>query len=509
MTNGTSDERPAVDIGTPAAAATTTEESDFARLLSRKVLPADATAKQEEHIAASLQAFAKAALDSKDVLAKGNVNEAIRMLIAQIDRDVGTQLDKILHEPTFQKLEGSWRGLKHLVDHTASSEMLQIKLMNVSKAELHKMFQNYEGTAWDQSPLFKRIYESEYGTLGGEPFGCLIGDYEFSHKGADMKVLKGVAQIAAAAHAPFIASPSPALFNMPTWQDINDPVDLTAKTLGPEHAEWRSFREDENARYVALAMPRFQARRPYSVEDNPAEELKYEEEAKGGGHHQYTWANSAYAMGANITQAFEAFGWCTQIRGLESGGIVEGLPTHTFATDDGGVDMKCPTEVSIPERRDAELSKNGLMALIHSKNSDYAAFIGGDTLHKPPAYMDAAATGNARLGARLPYVFAVSRFSHYLKVMVRAKIGQFKSPQAMQTYLHNWLIAYVEKDPDRAAPEALAKKPLSAAEVLVLANPENPGYYTAKISIKPHYQFEGMTAQLSLVTQLPSERPQA
>jgi len=439
-------------------------------------------------------------------LIKGDVVQSIEAIIAAIDKQVGAQLDKVLHHPDFQQMEGAWRGLHYLVNNTETDEKLKIRFMNIAKKDLGKMFAKFKGTAWDQSPLFKQIYESEYGQLGGTPYGCLVGDYQFDHSLPDVEILRGMAQIAAASHAPFITSPSPRLMNMESWQELSNPRDLTKIFEEPDYAAWRSFRQSEDSRYVGMAMPRFLARMPYGAKTNPADGLAYEETAVGGNHDQYTWANSAYAMSVNITRAFKLYGWCTAIRGVESGGAVPNLPTHTFETDDGGVDMKCPTEIAISDRRDNELAKNGFMALNHRKGSDFAAFIGGDSLHNPPTFDDPAVTANARLGARLPYMFATSRFAHYLKVMVRDKIGGFTSASAMQRYLQEWILNYVYEDTDGAAQQLLAQRPLSGAEVTISENKSNPGYYSAQFFLKPHYQLEGLTVGLRLVSELPSQR---
>lgn len=478
------------------------EEGDLSSLLKKSFRPP--TDERQSAVESAVQTLAQQAL-SDTKLIKGDVIQSIEAIVAELDRKIGLQLDKILHHPDFQQMESAWRGLHYLVNNTETDEKLKIRVMNVSKKDLGKMFSKFKGTAWDQSPLFKQVYESEYGQLGGTPYGCLIGDYQFDHSLPDVEILRGMAQIAAAAHAPFITSPSPRLLNMESWQELSNPRDLTKIFEEPDYAAWRSFRQSEDSKYVGMAMPRFLARMPYGASTNPADGLAYEETATGGDHDQYTWANSAYAMGVNITRAFKLYGWCTAIRGVESGGAVPNLPTHTFKTDDGGVDMKCPTEIAISDRREGELAKNGLMALVHSKGSDFAAFIAGDSVHNPPKFDDAAVTANARLGARLPYIFATSRFAHYLKVMVRDKIGGFTSASAMQRYLQEWILNYVYEDAD-AAIETLAARPLAGAEVTITENKANPGYYSAQFFLKPHYQLEGLTVGLRLVSELPSQR---
>jgi type VI secretion system protein ImpC len=313
-----------------------------------------------------------------------------------------------------------------------------------------------------------------------------------------------MAQIAAASHAPFISAADPTVMNMDSWQQLSDPRDLTKIFQTAEYAPWRSLRESEDSRYVGLTMPRFLSRLPYGAKTNPVDEFAFEEDVEGADHSKYTWANSAFAMGTNITRAFKLYGWCSRIRGVESGGIVEGLPCHTFPTDDGGVDMKCPTEIAITDRREAELAKNGFMPLSHWKNTDYAVFVGAQSLQKPQEYEDPDATANANLSARLQYLFAISRFAHYLKCIVRDKIGSFKSRDDMQRWLNDWIMKYVEPDSLTATEEAKARRPLAAAEVQVTDVEGNPGYYAAKFFLRPHYQLEGLTVSLRLVSKLPS-----
>jgi type VI secretion system protein ImpC len=384
--------------------------------------------------------------------------------------------------------------------------MLKIRFMNISKLELGKTLKRFKGTAWDQSPLFKRIYEDEYGTPNGQPYGALIGDYSFNHTPPDVEILQGMAQIAAASHAPFISAADPTVMNMDSWQQLSDPRDLTKIFQTAEYAPWRSLRESEDSRYVGLTMPRFLSRLPYGAKTNPVDEFAFEEDVEGADHSKYTWANSAFAMGTNITRAFKLYGWCSRIRGVDSGGIVEGLPCHTFPTDDGGVDMKCPTEIAITDRREAELAKNGFMPLSHWKNTDYAVFVGAQSLQKPQEYEDPDATANANLSARLQYLFAISRFAHYLKCIVRDKIGSFKSRDDMQRWLNDWIMKYVEPDSLTATEEAKARRPLAAAEVQVTDVEGNPGYYAAKFFLRPHYQLEGLTVSLRLVSKLPSAK---
>jgi type VI secretion system protein ImpC len=396
--------------------------------------------------------------------------------------------------------------LHYLVNNTETDEMLKIKVFNISKKDLAKNLKKFKGTAWDQSPIFKKVYETEFGQLGGEPYGCLVGDYYFDHSAPDVELLSGIAQIAAAAHAPFISAVSPATMQMDSWGELANPRDLTKIFQTPEYAAWRSMRDSEDSKYIGLAMPRFLSRMPYGAKTNPVEEFEFEEDTAAADSSKYTWSNAAYAMAVNINRAFKLYGWCSRIRGVESGGAVEGLPVHTFPSDDGGVDMKCPTEIAISDRREAELAKNGFMPLIHRKNSDVAAFIGAQSLNKPAEYDDPDATANANLAARLPYMFACCRFAHYLKCIVRDKVGSFKERADMERWLSNWILNYVDGDPANSSEDTKARKPLAAAEVVVTEVEGNPGYYQSKFFLRPHYQLEGLTVSLRLVSKLPSAK---
>lgn len=482
-------------------AAETVEASEFESLLTKEFKPKSDRAK--EAIEEGVRTLAEQALAETALISDDSV-KTIESMIAEIDRRLSEQVNQIIHHDDFQKLEGTWRGLNYLVSNSETDETLKIRALNVSKKEVGKSLRKFKGANWDQSPLFKKMYEDEFGTPGGEPLGCIIGDYYFDHSPPDVEVLQGMAQVAAAAHAPFIAASNPTLLNMESWQELSNPRDLSKIFSTAEYAPWRSLRESEDAKYIGLAMPRFLSRLPYGANTSPVEEFDFEEDAEGADHSKYTWANAAYAMGANITRAFKLYGWCSQIRGVESGGMVESLPCHTFPTDDGGVAMKCPTEIAITDRREAELAKNGMMPLSHFKNTDYAVFMGAQSLHKPAEYDDPDASANANLGARLPYLFATCRFAHYLKCLVRDKIGSFKERGDMERWLNSWIMNYVEPDPANATEDAKARRPLAAAEVVVEEVEGNPGYYTSKFFLRPHYQLEGLTVSLRLVSKLPS-----
>ncbi|MDD2730229.1 type VI secretion system contractile sheath large subunit [Malikia sp.] len=476
---------------------------DFTALLQKEFKPKSDEAR--EAVVKAVQTLAQQALAQTQLIGV-DVVKSIESIIAELDRKLSEQVNQIIHHPDFQQLEGAWRGLHYLVSHTETDELLKIRVANLSKAELGKTLKKFKGTAWDQSPLFKKVYEEEYGQFGGEPFGCLVGDYYFDHSPQDTELLGEMAKISAAAHTPFITGASPSVMQMDSWQELANPRDLTKIFTTPEYAAWRSLRASDDARYLGLAMPRFLSRIPYGARSNPLEDFDFEEETGAADHSKYTWSNAAYAMAANINRSFKEFGWCSRIRGIESGGAVEGLPVHTFPTDDGGVDMKCPTEIAISDRREAELAKSGFMPLIHRKNSDFAAFIGAQSLQKPAEYDDPDATANANLAARLPYLFACCRFAHYLKCIVRDKIGSFKDRSAMERWLQDWIMNYVDGDPAHSSEQTKARRPLAAAEVIVEAVEGSPGYYQSKFFLRPHYQLEGLTVSLRLVSKLPSEK---
>jgi type VI secretion system protein ImpC len=487
----------------PQAQVETMEVGEFGNLLKKEFKPKSDRAREAVESAVRTlaeQALAETALISDDAV------KSIESIIAEIDKKLSDQINAIIHHEDFQKLEGSWRGLHYLVNNTETDETLKIRVFNISKKDLSKTLKKFKGTAWDQSPIFKKLYEEEYGSPGGEPYGALVGDYFFDHSAPDVELLGEIAQVAAAAHAPFISAAAPSLMNMDSWQELSNPRDLTKIFGTAEYAAWRSLRDSEDARYVGLTMPRVLARMPYGAGTNPVAEFAFEEDTGAADHSRYLWANAAYAMGANINKSFKQFGWCSQIRGVESGGMVQGLPCHTFPTDDGGVDMKCPTEIAITDRREAELAKNGMMPLSHWKNTDYSVFVGAQSLQKPAEYEDPDATANANLAARLPYLFATCRFAHFLKCIVRDKVGSFKERADMEKWLNNWIMKYVEPDPSNATEEAKARRPLAAAEVVVEDVEGDPGYYSAKFYLRPHYQLEGLTVSLRLVSKLPSAK---
>lgn len=475
--------------------------SELSALLQKQFKPK--TEEAAGAVEAAVQTLAQQAL-ANTTLISTDAYRTIEGIIAAIDKKLSEQINLIIHQPAYQQLESAWRGLHYLVNNTEVDEMLKIRVFNITKKELHRTLKRYKGVGWDQSPIFKKVYEEEYGQFGGHPYGCLVGDYHFDHTAPDVEMLAEMAKISAAAHAPFITGASPKVMQMDTWQELANPRDLTKIFDNTEYAAWRSLRESEDSRYLGLAMPRFLARLPYGANTNPVDSFDFEEDTGNGDHRSYAWVNAAYAMATNINRSFKYYGWCTAIRGVESGGAVEDLPAHTFPTDDGGVDLKCPTEIAISDRREAELAKNGFMPLVHRKHTNFAAFIGAQSLQKPAEYYDADATANANLSARLPYLFACCRFAHYLKCIVRDKIGSFQEREDVERWLNNWIQNYVDGDPANSTQETKAMKPLSAAEVTVAEVADNPGYYTSKFFLRPHYQLEGLTVSLRLVSKLPS-----
>ncbi len=437
----------------------------------------------------------------------GNAVKSIKSLIAGIDKMLTEQVNEIAHCEEVRTIEGSWRGLHYLVNNTETDQKLKIRVMNISKDELADTLEDYEGQMWDQSPIFRKLYTDEYSMFGGAPFGAIVGGYEFSNHPRDVGILRSMSGICASAHAPFIAAASPKVFRMDSWQELPNPQDLQQIVSSPSYASWQSLRESEDARYIGLTMPRVLARLPYGADTVPVKGFSFEEEIAGD-HEKYVWMNAAFPMGVNINRSHKLYGWGTQIRGVESGGTVINLPVHSFPTDDGSVAMKCPTEIAIDDRREAELAKLGLMPILHRKNTDVAAFIGAHSLQddetRAGRLVDPDAQANERLSANLPYLFPVSRFAHYLKAIARDKVGSFKERGDMQTWLTEWINRYVLANPAFADDKARAKRPLAAAEVQVDSVEGRPGYYAARFYLRPHYQLEGINASLRLVSELPS-----
>jgi type VI secretion system protein ImpC len=436
-----------------------------------------------------------------------DVTRTINAGIKAIDAAVSKQLAAIMHTPEFQKLEGSWRGLNYLVMNSETSAQLKIKVLNVSKRDLFKDVDR--AVEFDQSQIFKKLYENEFGMPGGEPYGALIGDYEFTNHPEDIDLLNKMSNVAAAAFCPFLSAAAPSLFGFENFEELSRPRDLEKIFDTVEYAKWKSYRESEDSRFVSLVMPRVLARLPYGANTKPVEEFGYEEvslDKKGKSkvvpHDQYCWMNAAYVMGARLTDAFAKYGFCTAIRGAEGGGKVEGLPAHVFTSDDGDLDLKCPTEIAITDRREAELSKLGFLPLCHYKNTDYSVFFGAQTTQKPKKYDRPEATANAAISARLPYIMATSRFAHFLKVIARDKIGSFMEVENCQDWLERWIANYVSADP-KPGPEAKARYPLREAKIEVKEVPGAPGTYHAIAWLRPWLQLEELTTSLRMVARIP------
>lgn len=436
-----------------------------------------------------------------------NLTQTFNQAIAAIDKKLSEQLSAVMHNEKFQKLEGTWRGLHHLVMNSETSTTLKIRVLNCSKRDLYKDIS--KAVEFDQSQTFKKLYENEFGSPGGEPYGALIGDYEFTNHPEDVELLTGMSNVAAASFAPFISSAGPKMFGFDSYEELSKPRDLEKIFDSIEYAKWRSFRDSEDSRFVTLTMPRVLARTPYGEATKPVEEFDFEEgkldengNAVSMDHTEFCWMNAAYVMGTNLTAAFAQNGFCTAIRGAENGGKVENLPSYVFKSDDGDSDQKCPTEIGITDRREAELGKIGFLPLCHYKNTDYAVFFGAQSAQKPKKYDRPEATANAAISARLPYIMATSRFAHYLKVMARDKIGSFMEAEDCATWLNRWIKNYVDGNPD-ASPEMRAKYPLREAVVRVEEVPGAPGSYHAVAHMRPWLQMEELTASMRMVARIP------
>ena len=483
-----------------AVAPAPAEAEEFAQVLKGNFKPRTERAATE--VENAIQTLVTQAL-SDSSLVKSEVLDTIEEMIARLDEKLTAQMNEVLHAPEFQQVESAWRGLNYLVFNSETDATLKIRVMNVGKMELYRNLKNnYPGARWDQSPLFKAVYESEFGTLGGEPYGALVADYAFSHNAVDVQLLRDLSKIASASLAPLVTGADPNLLGMDSWRDLMNPRDIGKLMDTPDYAAWKGLRDSVDSRYVALCMPRVLSRLPYGAKTEPVEEFAFEEDTDGNKGEKYGWMNAAYVMGTNINRAFKEYGWTVRIRGVESGGEVLNLPLHTFPTDDGGVDMKCPTEISITDRREAELSKVGIISIVHRKNTDKAAFIGAQSVYKPRLMDKPEATASENLSARIPYMFAVSRFAHYLKCMVRDKIGSTKEQAQLERWLNNWIVRYVDADPQNSSEQVKAMKPLAGAKVTVIPNEENPGYYSANVWLRPHFQLEGMDIGMSLVASL-------
>jgi len=480
----------------PAAAATTQSLLDKIIADGNMALQAE----QKPNAVEMLKQFAQQAESSDLKWHEQGLMKALELRVQAMDKQLSDGLNAVMHSEKFQKLEQSWRGLHDLVMKTETSSRLKLRVFNVTKSELTKDLT--KAVAVDQSNLFKKVYEEEYGTFGGNPYSLLVGDFYFTRAPQDMVLLEKVAQVASMAHAPFISAADPALFDMARFIELGIPRDLSKTFDGDEMATWRAFRRSEDSRYVALTLPRYLLRLPYGEKTIPVENFAYEEGVDGMNHDRYLWGNSAYLLAQRITAAFASYGWSAAIRGVEGGGVVEGLPVHTFLTNEGDQTMKCPTEVSITDRREKELNDLGFIAVVHKKHENFAAFFGGQTVNKPIVYNKPLANANARLSAQLPCILAASRFAHYIKVMMRDKVGSFASRENVEIYLNNWIADYVLVN-DNASQSVKAQYPLREARVDVTEVAGKPGVYKATVFLRPHFQLEELTASIRMVAELP------
>ena len=443
--------------------------------------------------------FVKQVMEGTMVISK-NLELMITSRIGQLDRLISAQLNEVIHHPDFQKLEASWRGLHFLVNQSETGEHLKIRVMSVSKKDLLKDME--KAAEFDQSTLFKKIYEEEFGMFGGASYGAFIGDYEFGNNPQDLSLLEKISQVASAAHSPFIAATAPSMFNLDSFADLGGPRDMAKIFQSTEFAKWKSFRDSEDSRYVGLVMPHILMRLPYGQASIPVESFNFEEDVDGTDNSKYLWGNAAFSLGTRLTDAFAKYHWCAAVRGVEGGGLVQGLPVHTFRTDEGDIALKCPTEIAITDRREKELADLGFIPLVHCKGTDYAAFFSTQTTNKPKTYDTQAATANARLSSQLQYILAVSRFAHYLKSMMRDKLGSFMTRKNAEDFLNRWITNYVLLDDD-AGQDAKASHPLREARVDVSEIPGKPGAYRAVAFLRPHYQLDELTVSLRLVADLP------
>ena len=416
--------------------------------------------------------------------------------LARIDHAIGRQLDRVMHHPEFQRLEAAWRSLWYLVDQIETSVALQIRVLNVSERELLKDFRR--AVDLEQTTLFKKIFEEEYGTIGGTPFALLIGDYAFSQAAQSVSLLAHMTRLGAAAHVPFIAGAAPQMFNLDSFTELTLPRDLSKIFESSEYAAWRHFRQSPDARFGGLVLPRTLLRLPYGSDTNPIEAFRYEEQIDD--HIHYLWGCSAFALGARIASSFTLYGWYAQIRGVESGGLISGLPAHSTVSDDGEVVLQCPTEIAITDRREAELARLGFIPLLHVKNSDDAVFFSVATCCKPKTYDDPAVTAAEAASANLDCILAVSRFTHYLRCLMRDKIGSFQTAQESEDFLNRWLSTYVQAE---GAGAGEPKTPLKYARVSLSDVPGSPGMLRATLEIQPSYQFENISRPLRATVMLP------
>jgi len=484
-------------LAAQAAETQTTEVSLLDQIVSQGRFGKDTVA--QERGKDMVKEFINQVLEGKMTLSR-DAEATIGARIADIDRLISLQLNEVMHHPSFQKLEATWTGIRQLVLQSETSDMLKIKLLNVSKRDLLRDLRR--ALEFDQSAFFIKVYEEEFGVFGGAPFAALVGDYEFGRSGEDVELLEKVAQVASAAHAPFLSAAAPEMMNLTEFSQLSGIRDVSKVFDTTESAKWKGFRQSDDSRYVALALPHVLLREPYGKDTKQIEEFAFEEGVDGKDHSKYLWGNAAYSLATRLTASFAKFGWCASIRGVENGGLVEGLATHNFRTDEGDVALKCPTEIAITDRREKELADQGFVPLLHCKGTDYAAFFSVQTANKPKLYDKPEANANARLSAQLPYMLAMSRFAHYLKAMMRDKLGSTMSRSQAELFLNRWVANYVIQD-DNASPAAKAARPLREAKIEVMEIPGKPGALRAVAFLRPHFQLDELTVSLRLVADLP------
>ncbi|WP_414445202.1 type VI secretion system contractile sheath large subunit [Burkholderia sp. 22PA0106] len=488
---------------------------------------------QADQIKPLVQAFAdqlnlyfvatdKAATQAINTASARGAIAVIDELVALIDEKLSIALSGVMHSDSFKKMEATWRGLNYLVMNTETSTMLKLRVFNATKDELRQDMM--KAVEFDQSALFKMIYEAEYGTFGGNPYSLLVGDYAIDHTSNDIDFISKMSEVAAAAHAPFIAQASPALFGLDGFDKLDKPRDLAKIFEGQDSLQWQAFRETEDARYVTLALPRALLRLPYGSPDKrntvPCDGINFDERIGSGAEtalisdagdvlsypdpapDHFLWGNPAYLLAQRITNAFSLYSWTAAIRGVEGGGLVDNLPSYTYTSAHGSVELLCPTEISITDRREKELNDLGFISLCHCKGTGKAAFFGGQTTNQPKKYFSDSANANARISAMLPYMLAASRFAHYIKVIMREKIGSFMTRGNVEDFLNAWISNYVLLD-DNAPQDAKAGYPLREARVVVTEVPGEPGAYRATVFLKPHFQLEELTTSIRLVANLP------
>ncbi|MCS2163155.1 type VI secretion system contractile sheath large subunit [Scandinavium sp. H11S7] len=435
------------------------------------------------------------------VIVSNDLVGSIEMRIAAIDELLSAQVSKIIQAPEFQRKESSWRGLHKLVQSSVT-ENTKVRVFNCTKKELLRDFKS--ASDFDQSSLFKSIYESEYGTFGGDPYSAFVGDFEFDAMPEDIQLLEQISHVAAAAHAPFLSAANPGMFAMSSFSEMPRPRDMGKLFDTSDYARWKSFRQSDDSRYVGLTLPRVIGRLPYGSKTVSVDMFNFEEaidENNAGA--SYLWVNAAYELAGRMVEAFEEHGWCAAIRGVEGGGLVKSLPTHSFVSQTGEKVLQCPTEVAISDRREKELADLGFIPLVHCKGTDYAAFFAVQSVNKARKYDSELANANAKLSSQLQYIMTTSRFAHYMKSIVRDKVGSFMSRSECQHFLQNWINQYVV-GADNVGPSIKASHPLREAVVEVVDVPGSPGSYRAVAYLKPHFQLEGLSMSLRLVAELPA-----